>query len=777
MSWLSERVPLRVRSWGVALVLLAGAILFAAVMSSHYAIERWLFWRYVGYWFGAVAWAGCCSAFGCFLLSKSGIRLARLDFLTLGIALGVFCFGLAIFGLGLLHLLNVVTFFALPLSLLAASFGYLRHNWRRHGEAALSSLRELRFSPTSLALTCLGLVGIAALYVQVLTPDAFSFDTRWYHLPIAQRYALSQAVSRFPEGFWMAAYPQLASYLYTWAFLAPLPLLFDRLQLCSHLEFTVFLLTLAQIPVLVRTLVPRSRPWLAWVALFAFPAIYLYDSNLHAGADHIAALFAVPIALSFWRAWRHFEPRTVLLFSVFVSAAALSKYTGVLMVASPGLALLARALWLSFKRHDRRTLLALALLIIAPLLLTTPHWLKNWVWYGDPIYPILHARWPGRPWHPDATIQLAILEGVARPGQLNLPGLLAALRATVTFSFEANDWFDLRRNYPEFGSLFTLTLPALLFVRQPRRILWLGLLSMSAVFFWYLLSHYERFLQVVLPWMVAATVATLVRIWQLGFWPRLALAPLLILQFVWGSDVPFVRTHNLIGDSPVRRALLLPSSGFERVPNRLKVFEPFGTLGAATPKDAVLLAHDIAMILGFDRNWVTDIHQSLISYGRLREPKAIHDTLRGLGVTHLLWPEWTFERESLAADLAFMNYALNYTKPITKTGGYHVAALPDKPPLKRGGDSVALFSCGGVYSKGWYQLSDLTRPRIMASGPVPRPRGKLSNVSTAAETADYIVWNPSCNHGTVPGSFTYAAARAGEQLWVRNQHQNPAKTP
>jgi hypothetical protein len=753
-------------------VLLGGALCFALVVNRHYAIERWLFWRFAGYWLGSLGWAACCSAFGCFLLSHSRLRLPRLDFLVFGVALGVFAFTLAVFALGLCHLLNGVTFLALPLGFLALSYRYLLRTWHSVGAATWQLLQRVKLSLPSIALTGLGAVGIAVLYLQILTPENFSFDSRWYHLPIAQRYAFSHAISRFDEGFWMAAYPQLTSYLYAWAFLAPLPLLFDRLELCAHLEFTVFLLTLAQIPVLVRALVPRSRPWLSWVALFAFPAIYLYDSNLHAGADHFAAFFAVPVALAFWRTWRHFDAKHVVLFSIFVSAAALTKYTAILIVLPPGLALLARALWLTAKRRDRRTALGLALLVLAPLLLTTPHWLKNWVWYGDPIYPILNAHLPGRPWSSDAATQLALLEGVARPGTLTAQGLQAALLSTVTFSFEANDWYELRRNFPEFGSLFTLTLPALVFIRRPGRIAWLSLGSMLAIFFWYLLSHYERFLQAVLPWLVAATVAVLIRIWQLGVWPRLALLPLLVLQLVWGSDVPFIRTHNLIGDSPLRRSLLLVPSGFERAPNRLKVFEPFATLGAATPPNAVLLAHDVPMILGFDRNWVTDIHQSLISYGRLREPRSIHETLRGLGTTHLLWPEWTFERESLAADLAFMNYALNYTRLLLAQNGYRVAELPAVAPVKLGGDRVAVFGCGGEYRKGWYELSQLTLPRLKPGRP-PKPRGPLTSLAEAAESADYIVWNPACNSGTVPSAFTFAAKRAGELLYVRNQRQFP----
>jgi hypothetical protein len=757
-------------------LLLVAAVLFATAMSEHYDVRRWLFWRYAGYWLGSLAWATSCVAFGCFLLSKSGLRLPRLDFITFGAALGVFCFGLAIFALGLLHLLNVVTFVGLPLAFFLGAHRYLLSRWREGGQSLLRVLSELRFQPRSVLLMALGALGIALLYVQILTPDGFSFDTRWYHIPIAQRYALTHAVTRFDEGFWMAAYPQLTTYIFTWAMLAPLPLLFDRLELCVHLEFVVFLLSLAQIPVLVRVLVPNSRPWLSWVALFAFPAIFLYDSNLHAGADHVAAFFAVPIALSLWRAWRHFDARNVALFSIFVSAAALTKYTSLLIVVPAGFALLGRALWLTATRRDRRAALGLVALVAVPLLLTSTHWLKNWIWYGDPVYPILNQHLSLRPWSPDAAGQLAILESVGRPAALTTDGLLAGLRSTVMFSFVANDWYVLRHNVPLFGSLFTLTLPALAFIRRPARIAWLSALSMVAVFVWYMLSHYERFLQAALPWLVAATAAALIRIWQLGFWPRLALAPLLVLQLVWGSDAPFIRTHNLLGDSPVRRATLLAASGFEKTQQRLNVYEPLTTIGAATPTDAVLLAHDIPMILGLDRNWVTDIHQSLISYGRLQEPKAIHDMLRGLGVTHVLWPEWTFERESLAADLAFMNYALNYTQQTYAAGGYHVATLPAHPPTKLGGNRVAVFSCGGEYRKGWYDLSQLTLPRHKP-GRAPKRIAELASVAVAADSADYIVWGSGCNSGSVPPTFTYAAKRAGELLYVRNQRQFPVKAP
>jgi hypothetical protein len=179
---------------------------------------------------------------------------------------GAFAFGLAIFCVGLVHGLNVVTFFALPAAFFA--FG-ARGLW-----ADVQRLRrrvrvgQLRVSLWLLAALLFGCVAFGLLYIQSMHPAGFTFDARWYHLTLGQRYALSHKVGPFAEGFWNAAWPHLFSYQYAWAFLAPLPLIFDRLELCEHLEVVSVLLTVAQIPVMVRRLVPRAPVSLTWAVFF-----------------------------------------------------------------------------------------------------------------------------------------------------------------------------------------------------------------------------------------------------------------------------------------------------------------------------------------------------------------------------------------------------------------------------------------------------------------------------------------------------------------------------
>jgi hypothetical protein len=759
----------RFRPYVVSFLLLAGTGGFAYFAHGFYPIRTWLFWRYASYWLVIGPWLLCCTAFGYELTARYCRWLTKLEQLTVGVAVGVLCFALAIFACGLVHGLHPVTAVLLPLAFLAFGGKRLWHDTRKLARRSRFGF-EHRFDLRVVPVWLLALLGVFVLYFSLLSPETFTFDARWYHMPMAQRYALSGKIARFDEGFWMSAFPQMLSYLYAWVFLLPRALMFDRMELCAHIEFFLFVATLAQIPILVRRLAPNA-PWqLSWCLRLAFPGVYLYDGNLNAGADHVAGFFTLPLALAVLRAWPRFEWRRVALVAVLISAVALVKYTSWAVCASAGIVVGLRGLWLGSVRRKWSAWTSLGVLGGVILVVTAPHWLKNLAWYGDPLYPQLAGIFPSSPWGPEFEARRADLDGIRRGAPLNAEGLKAALESTLTFSFIPNEWEFLHRDVPVFGSLFTLTLPCLLFLKRAGKLWGIYLSTMLAIVFWYMLAHYDRYLQTLVPLMAAGTAACFARVWQLGLVPRLAVSALVAFQVIWGLDVPFFRTHNLIGDSPIRHVSQFLASGFDKRPHRLELFQPMPAIGKAIPRDAVVLTHDSLLILGMDRQWVSDQNQSRISYGALRSPHKIHRLLESLGVTHLVWPDNSVGVDSIAGDLAFYGYALRYTHDRKAIGGYTVSTLPAQPPPESWSNPlVAYFGCGSPYRTGWYPLSELTR-RLPGMPAAKRSATLSKDMAVVAAHAGFVVVERDCQSDVAVGApFQLAARRGRAELYLRKE--------
>src|SRR5205823_946597 len=162
-------------------------------------------------------------------------------------------------------------------------------SWARAPGPEHSHRRQV--DPIGSAVIAFGVLCLGLLYLQCLTPEGISYDARWYHLPIAQDYAREGRIVPFPADY-PRCYPHLSSLIHTWGFLVPglsAPL---RWMLALHSEFCLFLWTLAGVAAGVAWLVEKTRVNGAWVAFFLFPGIFVYDSHIGGGADHVAAFFA-----------------------------------------------------------------------------------------------------------------------------------------------------------------------------------------------------------------------------------------------------------------------------------------------------------------------------------------------------------------------------------------------------------------------------------------------------------------------------------------------------
>jgi len=769
------RLRLRLGESGLAVLLVLLLAIFLRSVHAQYPLDEWLFFRYAKYWGYAALFSSACLAAGLRVLGFILPYPPRVgERLTLGFALGVLVFALGLFLIGLLGLFGRIFFFAWPAALLFFGGPQLWRSLRR---------ARMRIQPFGMRLVLprggiealavvLILISLLAIYLQVLTPQNVSYDAGWYHLPIAEQYAATGAIRPFAEGWYLGSYPQLSSLLYAWAFQSPGDL-FDHQALASHIEWALFLATLPSISALTRKLLFPARTPFAAAVLFLFPGLFLYDSNLCTGADHILAFWAPALAIALMRMGRSFTVRESILGGALLAATVLTKYQACYFVVPSALFVLV----LVFRSRHLYPALAWAMTALA---VSSAHWLKNWICYGDPIYPLLHGIFPSHPFHPESTEEF---ERAFWPGAFALRGTLLerigeTLNALVTFSFVPHNWTSFHGDTPVFGSLFTLTTPMLLYFRRTWK---LGLFVIAVhvgIAVWFVTSHQDRFLQALLPWMAASTAAVLVLAWRTGRWVRVGVTALVAAQLVWGADVYFFRTHAMIGDAPLKALIDFVGAGHRKeYQSRFVVHEEMQKIGHGLPPKAKVLIHNSRDRFGLGLPSLTDEPgwQGGIEYLEMGGPRAVGQRWHDLEITHVLWrtEHGDMSPEDLAREAVFARaiHALGEGTPQV-TGGWRIAKIrPDLPdaPAMTSPTRIAWLGCGGDPPTGIYAPPGL----------VPRVPGKtlkvdqLVNDPQAALTGvDALVLRPSCDYAakvkpTIEGQFNLYTTAGDVGLWIK----------
>ncbi|MCA9619012.1 MAG: glycosyltransferase family 39 protein [Myxococcales bacterium] len=774
----------------------SAATVLIAQVHEHYPVQKWLFWRYLEAW----SWT---LVFGLAALSLGGLigrwlipHLPLRERLIHETALGVVAFFLLFFAGGVLDLLG--PWFSVSLAFGSIALG-ARPLWRR-GRRAFHHLRALRDRPRPPrpwwhgVAVVYGVVSLAFIYYTILSPQNAAFDARFYHLAIAEKYAVEGGIHPTPEAWWPAALPHLASVLYTWCFTLPRLDVFSKIVASAHVEALLFLVTLGSIGVLVRRLVPGSKAPVAWVALFLFPSIYLYDSALTIAADHVTALFAIPIYLVMLRCLRRGGWRLGAVLGILGAGAILTKYQAIYLLAPPAVALTAMALYKTLRRLLRRpgrgasasaiwsTIGAGA---VAGLVTTIPHWLKNWVFYGNPVFPNLmrifpptgypegtqHVyevwkRWQTRGWSPHSGSAWGNIQEGAK--------------TLFTFSFVNHDWSPFHGAYPVFGFLFTLFLFLLPFLRHTRRVWALVIATHLGLWVWFFSLHQDRYLQILVPWMAASVAATVVLVWREPLPLKIGVSGLLALQVIWGGDVHSIAAHMMTRQAPaITTTELLAAGQQKRYEARLKIGGQLFELGVlpALPADAQILLHEEQQRMGTFHRVVSDIAgwQLRLRYEQEPSARSLHATLTGMGLTHIFAiPHSSRQFDSLGADLRFLDFVLHDTRFVDAIGGFALLEILE-PPAEVESTTVAYLGCSGIYEPGLHELRDLNvrngqsermkrRPR-----PAKEPLGEDVDVEAMLERAQFIVVGDEACPGDSAwrGGFVQIGKRGAETLWAR----------
>jgi hypothetical protein len=402
--------------------------------------------------------------------------------------------------------------------------------------------------------------------------------------------------------------------------------------------------------------------------------------------------------------------------------------------------------------------------------LTSPHWLTNVVLHGSPVYPALCARLRCTPWTPNsaAWVLRSVTEAVDLEAEPQSMG--GAAKAMVDYSWSRYTFFDFHGLRPVFGSLFTLLLPALVFLKGSRKTWALVLALHGSLLLWYLLAHQERYLVPLVPLMTGVVVVTLSLAWARGTRLLRALVLTLVgIQLAGTADVPFLPTHRAHGQSPLARAVHALGAGFKHTrEEQLRDFRGFEAVGAALPAEALVLLHRNALHLGIGRRVMMDNvpHTLGLDYATLGTPRAIRDALASVGVTHVGLTETT-DQDSLGAELLFRAFVVLGTRPMQVVSGWRLSAL-EAGVSETPAPLVLVAGCGKPLADGLYALAQLSAP-LPAAGLTPEPPSPQNpgGSSELAERAGYVVVDPRCAPPPDPSTFETLGVRDGLSLFLR----------
>ncbi len=676
-------------------------------------------------------WISACLAFGVVLIERLlKPTRASLRSWSLAFALGALAFSLAIALLGWAGWLNRLTLYALPMGFILVGALTVSMWWR-----TAAVVKPVAFSRAEVWFASVGFFFVAVLFVSALAPENVNYDAMWYHLRVAERYALAGGLVRFPEGDHLLTLPQAGSWLYTWAFLRP-GTLQDRVQLALLMEWASVVGALALVPQLARSVAPHlgvDDVRLSWVAFFLFPSIFVYDTGIMGGSDHLATLFTGPMVVLYFVARQQKNLGAWCLWG-FSLVGVLAKYSAAFFWVPLLTTAVLDALYRQ-ARSDRRAWLQLTVAGLVALGSSAVQWLRHFSWYGNPVYPLGARLFTNRPWNVDATAwmgrsSMAVESLKPEAAQQNL--FKGTLLSQYQYATELFTWGDFTQGQPLFGIAFLLALPGLLFLKKSHRLWLTACWCQAGIAIWFVLSHQMRYLAVFVPLMAAFVAVVVIQLWrQGGASVRVVLGVALAFQVVIFVDSPARRTHRMVGTTALERSLDYLNRGGV---TQHGPFEVFKAIDKMVKAEAVFLVHGIWPHLGLGHQSVGDDpgFQFGINYGRLGSVAAIVTHLKSLGVDTVLWRDASERADSVAGEALFAGL-VSQLGSMQDVSGYHFAPLPQTTTELR--PNLLLVGCGGLFDTGLYALDALKTP-------IPIPPQKVQWPNPERTSEDWHLLEP-----------------------------------
>ncbi len=422
---------------------------------------------------------------GARILDLLGVRPAGgVERLVLAGGLGLGTLSCGFLALGLIGLLHPLAIWAMLALAVVWTWPEMRR-WLSRWRERRAALRPPGFFER------LGATLIVAMLAVVLVRDlapVTDYDGLTYHLVVPRDFVRAGRI--FPSaGESHANFPLAVNLLYIPAILLGL----ENAARLIHLGFGV-LLGLG-VYSLARYLLGSLRG--AWLALFVLgttPVIGTVGGYAH--IDLGWALFQFLAVYAFLR-WRTEEKKSwLILAGLFAGFGLGSKYLGLPALGALGLAVIVQSGLLA-RRSWRRVLGDGLLLGSVACAVAAPWYLKNWLWLGNPFYPLWFG---GRGW--DAYQWATLLASGTRYGPRREEGLVGLLLLP---------WDLFRHSIGYFGEIpfafptpFSLLLPLYLFVRRRAAISLILLIALLRFGSWAISARNARYLMDIYPLLSVA---------------------------------------------------------------------------------------------------------------------------------------------------------------------------------------------------------------------------------------------------------------------------------
>jgi 4-amino-4-deoxy-L-arabinose transferase-like glycosyltransferase len=366
--------------WIGFVILLGGQLLSAAPGLEARGPAVWVQWAEILLLFTYV----CLTALGLGRrLLRSLQTLTRLEHFLVSLLLGLGLLGDGILGLGLAGFLSPGAIFLwLVLAGLLGSF-----QWKgifEEAQEAFQALKQIQFKKWgAFEILLLGTGGSLLILLPILAlAPVRDYDALMYHLEIPRQYLLHGRVY-FDPGIWRSAYPLLTEMLFS------LGIVFHLEAFAQFISLTFALIFFLSVYAFGRRFFDSKTAGLAVGILLGNPAFPIYATSPSIDFSWSSYEFWGIYAFSLWLTadQPQNKRRWLILAGVLSGLAASTKYLSFPTIFILGLLIFWKTIQVE-KADVRKLAQNLLFFGVSALIMITPWYLKNWLWTGNPFYPL-----------------------------------------------------------------------------------------------------------------------------------------------------------------------------------------------------------------------------------------------------------------------------------------------------------------------------------------------------------------------------------------------------